>query len=129
MSPLNSSMTTTGLWLEPTRRSSGLKETSLQPPRIQKYGGSRNSRRPFSLELVAKARLEGALIAGNLAVFDPRCRVTATGAPRRIVAVQPVEDVEDLEVCGQLMTTPWHLERLRDTNVEPLVADVLLREE
>src|SRR5215208_3694769 len=126
LSPLNSSMTTTGLWLLPTRRSSGF---TILP----KKGGRRFRLPPDECnrrsELVLEANLELALVVVDLAIrVHERRRIAGTGAPCGVLAVEPVEDVEGCEIDRRLVT-PRHLEGLGDTHVEPLVGDVFLRKE
>ena len=113
--------------LSPTRRSSGFTEPS-PPPRLQKW--RREPQPPPSASDDQNLYLSPAWnwrwSFADLAVLGERWRVAAAGAPGRIVAVQPVEDVEDLEV-GRELVAPRRLEGLRDAQVEPLVGNVLLR--
>src|SRR5206468_6847784 len=78
-------------------------------------------------KLIAGADLELTLVVRNRAMLDERRRVARARTPSRIGPVEPVEDVECLGIDGELVT-PRHLEGFRDAQVEPLVADGLVRE-
>src|SRR5690348_10342533 len=106
-------MTTTGACSFPIRWSAG-----LTPSPIMKRG--RRFRLPLHvfrcLELVLQAHLELALIVADLAVFLERRIVARAGTPGRIIAVEPVEDVERGEVDRRFVA-PRHLEGLGDAQV------------
>eukprot|EP01136_Pigoraptor_vietnamica_P016900 Opistho-1_new@61353 len=79
-------------------------------------------------ELVLEARLEGSRIADGRVLFTRWVRAAAR-TPGRIGTVDPVEDVEHLEVRSEFAADPRHLERLGDTQIDILVTDALLGRE